>query len=415
MKNLLILLTNYFPYYKGEEYLESELPILAKEFDTIIICSCMIDDKQEMTRTVPDNVIVIPSGVDHGKRNRLHMIAKGLKTKEQEKRELTSSQKMFAKYFEARSKMISEALIERIKMEDLKDFDRVTIYSYWIYVTARAAIDIKEELFADRNPLIISRAHRYDLYEEENKLGFLPSREFIFDNLDYVFPVSQSGKDSILHHHPSYADKIIVEKLGSQPNDLRIEPVTRPFHLVSCSGIREVKRLNLIIDAVKILLDRGLDVKWTHLGAGELEDEIKKYAGDNLPKDRFHFTGHINNQEILPYYVDNKASLFVNVSASEGIPVSIMEAISIGLPVVATDVGGTREIVVDGKNGTLLPEDCTGEDVADAIEKIYHLNPEEYTGLSDEAMALWEQEYNAKTNYENFAQWLKTTDSNSKE
>ncbi len=413
MNNLLILLTNYFPYYKGEEYLESELPILAKAFKTIIICSCMIDDKQEMTRSVPDNVIVIPSGVDHGKRNRLHMIAKGLNTKEKEKRELTSSQRMFAKYFEARSKMISDSLIERIKKLNIEDFDRVTIYSYWIYVTARSAIAIKEELFKDKNPLIISRAHRYDLYEEENKLHFLPSREYIFDHLDYVFPVSQSGKDSILHFHPSYQDKIIVKKLGSAPNDLQIEPSRRPFHLVSCSGIREVKRLNLIIDGMALLIDKGLDVKWTHLGSGPLEEEIKRYAANKLARDKYHFTGHINNQDILPYYVNEKASLFVNVSASEGIPVSIMEAISMGLPVLATDVGGTREIVIDGKNGTLLPADCSGKDVAHAVERIYNLSDTEYTALSQRAMKLWEDEYNAKSNYESFAEWLKTADSTS--
>ncbi|PTK52782.1 hypothetical protein BUZ61_14360, partial [Staphylococcus nepalensis] len=59
MKKELILLTNYFPYYKGEEYLEEEIKYLAEAFDHIVIVPTMVSQKMKVTREVPDVATVI--------------------------------------------------------------------------------------------------------------------------------------------------------------------------------------------------------------------------------------------------------------------------------------------------------------------------------------------------------------------
>ena len=61
--------------------------------------------------------------------------------------------------------------------------------------------------------------------------------------------------------------------------------------------------------------------------------------------------GNVDNAALLEDYITENYYLFVNVSSSEGIPVSIMEASSVGIPCLATDVGGTGEIISDGVNG----------------------------------------------------------------
>ena len=58
MNNCLILLTNYYPFHKGEEYLESEIAYLSEKFKDIYIISTMVSDKMEQTRQVPENVTV---------------------------------------------------------------------------------------------------------------------------------------------------------------------------------------------------------------------------------------------------------------------------------------------------------------------------------------------------------------------
>ena len=57
--------------------------------------------------------------------------------------------------------------------------------------------------------------------------------------------------------------------------------------------------------------------------------------------------GKVNNNDILNFYSITPVNLFINLSESEGIPVSIMEAISFSIPIIATDVGGVSEIVTE--------------------------------------------------------------------
>ena len=94
------------------------------------------------------------------------------------------------------------------------------------------------------------------------------------------------------------------------------------------------------------------------------------------------------------------------MSESEGIPVSIMEALSFGIPCIATDVGGTREIVVSGNNGWLLGEDYAVEAVAEIIRNYYTFTAEKTAQLRNNARLFWEQKYDADINYRKFIKEL---------
>ncbi len=63
--------------------------------------------------------------------------------------------------------------------------------------------------------------------------------------------------------------------------------------------------------------------------------------------DKFIFIGTVQSEDVMNYYTGNTIDLFVNTSSSEGVPFSIMEAFAAGIPVMATNVGGTGEIVDD--------------------------------------------------------------------
>lgn len=77
MNNCLILLTNYYPFHKGEEYLESEIEYLSKSYKKIYIISTMVSNEMQQTRTVPENVVILPIGIKHsiaGKQNGIKAI-----------------------------------------------------------------------------------------------------------------------------------------------------------------------------------------------------------------------------------------------------------------------------------------------------------------------------------------------------
>ena len=130
--------------------------------------------------------------------------------------------------------------------------------------------------------------------------------------------------------------------------------------------------------------------------------ELKRKAERELSETEVCFAGTVSNAEVYRFYASNPVSLFINVSKWEGLPVSIMEAISFGIPVVATDVGGTGEIVEDGISGRLLASEPSAEEVADGILEIYNMNSEDYRTLRETTRKLWEERYQASANYGSF-------------
>lgn len=98
------------------------------------------------------------------------------------------------------------------------------------------------------------------------------------------------------------------------------------------------------------------------------EEHINKYASN--PNITFH--GHING--IKPHY--ENISAVVLPSYREGLPKVLLEASSMGIPIITTDTAGCRDVVTDGKNGFIVPvKDITL--LKDAIEKMIKLSPEE--------------------------------------
>ena len=105
--------------------------------------------------------------------------------------------------------------------------------------------------------------------------------------------------------------------------------------------------------------------------------------------------------DVFEYYRQHSIDVFINTSASEGTPVTIMEAISCGIPVIATAVGGSAEIVSE-QNGHLLIPDPTPEQIAEALLFIWDQPSDKRTG----SLQIWEQYYDAKRNYDDFVKRL---------
>ena len=144
-----------------------------------------------------------------------------------------------------------------------------------------------------------------------------------------------------------------------------------------------------------------------HFGSGEEESKIKKMASETLGENvNAVFEGRVENRKVLEFYRNNAINLFINLSESEGIPVSIMEAMSFGIPCIATNVGGTSEIVVNGINGYLI-DDEDDEYIAGKVDSIATMNAEGYRQLRDAARNTWEQKFNAKKNYRVFIEEIK--------
>jgi teichuronic acid biosynthesis glycosyltransferase TuaC len=123
--------------------------------------------------------------------------------------------------------------------------------------------------------------------------------------------------------------------------------------IVTITKMNHVKNLGLLLNAFsRLSSDIQQTTKLVLVGDGPCRLELEKLATDLNIVTRVYFAGHVSNANVVPYL--QSADLFCLTSLSEGLPVAILEALACGLPVVATNVGGVPEAIVDGSTGLLV-------------------------------------------------------------
>lgn len=138
----------------------------------------------------------------------------------------------------------------------------------------------------------------------------------------------------------------------------------RTFQVVMAATMDNRKDFPVFIEAARRLLDKGLSTaRFKALGGGSDHDTLVASADDMIQAGRFEFPGRVH--EVMDHY--ETADVGVMLSSpihGEGLSNSIMEFMACGLPVVCTDQGGNRELVIDGVTGFLIPVSDTGALVA---------------------------------------------------
>jgi len=250
----------------------------------------------------------------------------------------------------------------------------------------------------------IARAHGSDLYEERTGNGYLPLMWFLPEKLDSIFFISENGRSYFQDKLRTGGPGLKVSYLGTfRPCEASCTGENGDFIIVSCSNMIALKRIDLIIKALS-LVTTSRKLQWIHFGEGALKDELKDLAArsmSHLENIRYRFMGYLPNNELLKFYSSNRVDLFLNTSSSEGIPVSIIEAQSFGIPVIATDVGGVREIVRSG-TGSLLDPDFSPADLAKIIEQYIAMDSDKTGEIRKKAFENWKMNFSAEDNYHNF-------------
>ena len=164
-----------------------------------------------------------------------------------------------------------------------------------------------------------------------------------------------------------------------------------------------VKQVDRIIETISQLEINNL--RWIHFGDGPLRAELETMAKKLLPNVKYEFRGIVPNNEILDFYASQYVDLFINLSSSEGIPVSIMEALSAGIPVVATKVGGTAE-AVNSTNGFLVSAEFNTDEVVQIIINYLNSDSVQQQQYRKNAYDFWKGNFEAGKNYGAFAEIL---------
>jgi glycosyltransferase involved in cell wall biosynthesis len=288
--------------------------------------------------------------------------------------------------------------ISRIIKDKQIDVSNTVFYSYWHDYKALALSMMRTE---NSSLVCIARAHGWDVFFERQQPPYLPFKKHIVSTLNQTYSISEAGKNEFIELLGiKFNDKVSVSRLGKInqriPASNKCDEKTV---ICTCSNIIPLKRIHLIID---LLSDLNLgNIKWFHFGEGYLRDELERYAKEKIAHIDYCFKGNVPNSEILDFYRDNNVDLFINLSESEGIPVSIMEALSAGIPVLATDVGGTAE-AVNEKVGFLIPKDFEMDKVVEMVTHFIDSNTEVKQQLRNNAYNFWKDSYEANRNYGKF-------------
>ncbi len=235
----------------------------------------------------------------------------------------------------------------------------------------------------------------------KNKILFIVENylhNFIYDK---TIAVSQATKISCLKERNINESKISVILNGIKPlKKLKTEePIfNNELDIVLGTACRfhSIKGLPRLIKLFSEIRKVHNNIKLLLIGDGGERKEIDNLIKFlNLEKEVF-ITGFTNDVSI---YL-NQLDYYVNSSFSEAMPVSVLEALSIGKPVIASNVGGLKEVVIDGYNGKLV--DFENENQAfDILVKLLEAHEINYKALSENAEKSFHQNYSSEIYCEN--------------
>ncbi len=390
----LILLTQKFPFESGEEFLATELTYLQKAFDQVIIIPTSVRDFTE-PRPIGDNVAVRivknPKSIKQVAFAFFRSLFLTLPLLVSELKNSNWNWKLL-KYFTYH--IPYSLLLKSIISKELNSVDEFVLYSYWMDTNAFAASQLRKE-----NPKIklIVKSHGGDLYNERQESGEVAFRKSVYDAAFSLLFISEHGLNYVKALSPINASKMKLFKLGVD-NFGYTSLVDFPahFHVVTCSSLIPLKRVDLIAE---VLNHSKLPIHWSHFGGTSeaitnLKNRLPVFRNDL----KINWKGKVLNEELHDFYASHSVDVFINLSSYEGIPVTIMEAVSFGIPVFANAIGGIPEIV-QPETGVLIEDGLSAKVIAAKLDEFLLSGITRDEHFRNNIRSFWVQHYSAQHNH----------------
>lgn len=406
----IVFLTSSFPYEGGEQFIEEEIKYWNDtRFKNVYI---LPHSKRGELRSLPSNIKLLTS--ERKVANYL-FVAKAL-TNPIFFKEIsfiirkTNLKNALQNCFYALKTTAQTIKAKEYIESSIKDInDDIVIYSYWNSIYAYAATILKDKKLVSQ---VFSRAHRFDLYEYEQPHNYMPLKRQFTHKFNKVFLLSEDALQYFQSTYGSPSKNLAVSPLGvkmpSSCNSQKLEKNT--IQILSLSNCYPVKQIDKILYALKeyAQLNSHIKINWNHIGDGPLKKDLvqKSYLiMKELKNLNINFLGSYTNTQVHQHLASTYYDFIINSSSSEGIPVSIMEAMSYGIPAIATNVGGTANLV-NNDNGVLLPAKFTNQDVIRAISlMIKETKSTEKRLISKKYISEY---FNAHKNYSGFIKSLES-------
>jgi glycosyltransferase EpsD len=206
------------------------------------------------------------------------------------------------------------------------------------------------------NSIVIYTAHGFHFYKGSNFLTWLiyfPIEKLLskktnclitINNEDYT--IAKTFKSTSVHKVNGVGFNIDINKPISTINRSELGIKKTDFMIVSVGELSNRKNHIMVLKALKILNNEN--IHYFICGDGPLKSKLLNYSiNNNL---NVHFLGFRND---IPSIL-SLADIFIFPSKQEGLPISLLEAIYVGIPSIATNIRGSSDIIINGKNGYLF-------------------------------------------------------------
>ena len=201
----------------------------------------------------------------------------------------------------------------------------------------------------------ISRRHIL----EEHKLDYVN----LFRQSELMLPISHLWENKLIEMGCP-PEKIHVTRMGIEPEKFNFQPrqaFHTPLRIVSVARLTEKKGLDVAVKASAILKQRGGQFQYTIIGNGDQDEMMRNFIAREGMEDCVSMPGFKPQEEIRRALSEADIFLLPSKTAAdgdmEGIPVALMEAMAVGLPVVSTFHSGIPELIENNVSGWLVEED----------------------------------------------------------
>lgn len=342
----ITIVTSSFPLSNRETFLRQEIDEISSMVNQVYIIPLSGDRKIDIKRLkLPNNVKVV--GVESKRAYCLKFLRFFTKNPLVVAKDLyliLKDRQHAIRNFFAYLRAIS---VFRYFKENQCDIDH--IHSHWLSTPSTMAYFLSGFL---NIPYSIT-AHRWDIYD--NNLPELKGK-----TAGFIRFISHKGKNDFCERY--FCERSLVLHMGVKvPEiDFSYKEIKNRVDIITAANLIEIKGHAVLLDAVEELVKSDIDIRLFFAGEGPLKQEIQNKVNDNpFLMDRVSLLGHVNHDQLLSDYSDQTYQMFVLPSLDlgygqhEGIPVSLMEAMSYGLTVVGTDAGSVKELVLEGETGFL--------------------------------------------------------------
>lgn len=235
-------------------------------------------------------------------------------------------------------------------------------------------------LFIRKKTKYIHTVHNDALKEAPNRKGLLIKRVIFKRRLSLPITISQLSSESFTHNYGFTAGIVengradesmnpIDPNIKDWINSLRQTTDTKIF--VNIARLAPEKNHKLLIDSFKLLIPKYPNIKLLIIGS-ELDSNIGNYVRQNV-NDKIHYLG----EQTRPIDFLKLSDAFCLSSTIEGMPISIIEALSVGCVPICTPAGGIPNMIEDGRSG-ILSEGFTTDHYVSALERRLEMTNDKY-------------------------------------